>query len=330
MTSILNLFFAFLVQTTTQILPNCTIANYSQTVTTVVSGFYYPIGLAFDASNNLYVSDSSYHVYKYAPGVNASSGGVLVAPLNNLQGSSLSRLDSATALFIDQNSNNIYIADQNYGTRIQRWALNGATAGVTVAGANGGGPALNQITSSYGLYLDLNENLFVSDMSYHRVTKWVQNGLTGVLVAGSGVAGSNLTQLNSPQGIWVDSNGDLFVADTGNHRVVKWISGMTSGILVAGGQGPGSSALQLNRPSSVIADINGNLFVLDQGNRRIQQFTPGNTVGVTIFNGSLNNTFGTTVYSMAMDSLGNLYVTDYSGNRVQQISLVTASFCTGK
>lgn len=311
-------------------LANCTIANYSQAVTTVVSNILYPRGLAFDASNNLYVSDSSYHVYKYAPGANASSGGVLMAPLNNLQGSSLSRLNSVTALFVDQNTNNIYIADQNYGTRIQRWALNGATAGVTVAGANGMGLGLNQITTSYGLYVTSNGDLFVSDVSYHRVTKWVQGGLAGVLVAGTGVAGSNLTQLNSPQGIWVDNNGNLFVADTGNHRIIKWISGMTSGIVVAGDQGQGSSAIQLNRPSSIIVDTSGNLFVLDQGNRRIQQFTPGNTVGVTIFNGSINNTFGTTAYNMAIDSFGNLYVIDYIGNRVQQIPLVTTSFCTGK
>ncbi|CAF2870949.1 unnamed protein product [Rotaria sp. Silwood2] len=236
---------------------------------------------------------------------------------------------SIYSLFVDQNTNDLYISDIGaYTFRIQRWTLNGATAGVTVAGANGPGPALNQISVIYGLFVDLNSNIFISDINYHRVTKWTPNAISGILVAGTGVSGSNLTQLNAPQGIWIEQSGNLFVADTGNHRVVKWINGATTGILVAGGQGPGSSSLQLNSPSSVIVDVYGNLFVLDQGNSRIQQFTPGNLIGVTIFDGSRNATFSGLVYSMVMDSFGNLYVADYYGSRVQKISLVSASVCT--
>ncbi|CAM2730325.1 unnamed protein product, partial [Rotaria socialis] len=41
-------------QTTTQIPFNCTVANYSQNATTVVSGISSPYGLAIDSSNNLY------------------------------------------------------------------------------------------------------------------------------------------------------------------------------------------------------------------------------------------------------------------------------------
>lgn len=323
--------FIFLASTTVQPLLNCTIANYSQLATTVVSSISNPYGLAIDTSNNIYVSGATARVYKYAPGTNASSGGLLIAPLNNLQGSSLSSLYSAYSLFINQNTNDLYISDTGYyNFRIQRWSLNGATAGTTVAGSNGGGSALNQISVSYGIYVDSSGNLFVSDISYHRVTKWTQNALAGVLVAGTGVIGSNLTQLNSPQGIWVDQNGNLFVADTGNHRIVKWTSGATTGIIVAGGQGLGSLSLQLNSPTCVIVDSYGNIFVLDQGNNRIQQFTPNNIVGVTIVNGSLNSAFGYLVYSMVMDTVGNLYVADLFGSRVQKISVVSVSVCTGK
>ncbi|CAF4391935.1 unnamed protein product [Rotaria socialis] len=71
------------------------------------------------------------------------------------------------------------------------------------------------------------------------------------------------------------------------------------------------------------------MYILDAGNQRIQQFTPGSNVGVTVFEGSYNSGFGSTAYSMIMDSLGNLYVADYNGMRVQKITLVTRSSCSG-
>jgi hypothetical protein len=347
----MNCFSISRIATITPPTGTCSSATYNTNATTVITNLTgNPYGLTMDASNNVYVSDSTYRVYKFLSNASSSSNGSLIAPITpqtiNTGGSTLSQIGLILALFIDQTTNNIYMSDTGtyysssyYSTsnnyRIQRWSLTpGTVAGTTVAGSAVGGAtgSYNYIQASYGLYVDSYGTLFVSDYSYHRVTKWIQNSVYGVLIAGTGngVSGSNLTQLSGPRGVWVDGNENLFVVDSGNHRVVKWVANATSGVLVAGGLGQGPFSTQLNSPTAIIVDGYGNLFILDAGNQRIQQFTPGSNVGVTIFDGSYAGSFGLTSYSMVMDSVGNLYVADYNGNRVQKISLVSSSLCTGK
>jgi hypothetical protein len=327
----------------------CSSATYNTNATTVITNLTgNPYGLTVDASNNIYISDSTDRVYKFLSNASSSSRGSLIAPITpqpiNTGGSTLSQIGLIYALFVDQTRNNIYMSDtgtyssssyyyagSNY--RIQRWSLTpGTVAGTTVAGSAVGGAtgSYNTIQASYGLYVDSYGTLFVSDYSFQRVTKWIQNSVSGVLIAGTGVAGSNLTQLSGPRGVWVDGNENLFVVDSGNHRVVKWVANATSGVLVAGGLGQGPFSTQLNSPTAIIVDAYGNIFILDAGNQRIQQFTPGSNVGITIFDGSYAGSFGLTSYSMVMDSLGNLYVADFYGYRVQKMSLVSSSLCTGK
>jgi len=317
----------------------CSSATYNTNATTVISNLTgYPYGLALDASNNIYVSDSTIRVYKMLANSTSSSNLILTAPITpqqiNTGGSTLSQIGLILALFVDQTTNSIYMSDtgSSYNYRIQRWSLNpGTVAGTTVAGQALGGAtgSYNNIQSSYGIYVDSYGTLFVSDYTLHRVTKWIQNSVSGILAAGTGVAGSNLTQLNGPRGVSVDGNGNLFVVDSGNNRVVKWTVNATSGILVAGGLGTGPFSTQLNSPTAIIVDGYGNIFVLDAGNQRIQQFTPGSNVGITIFDGSYNSGFSAYSYGMVMDSLGNLYVADYNGQRVQKMFVVSNSLCTG-
>jgi hypothetical protein len=303
-----------------------------------------------DASDNIYVSDTTDRVYKLLANSTSSSNLILIAPITPQTiytgGSTLSQIGLIYALFVDQTKNNIYMSDTGsycppsycYGGynnyRIQRWSLTpGTVAGTTVAGSAVGAAtgSYNTIRTSYGLYVDSYGTLFVSDYTLHRVTEWIQNSVSGVLIAGTGngVPGSNLTQLNGPRGVWVDGNGNLFVVDSGNHRVVKWIANATSGVLVAGGLGPGPYSTQLSSPTAIIIDGYGNIFILDAGNQRIQQFTPGSNVGITIFDGSYNNAFSTYTYSMTIDSMGSLYVADSIATHVLKISLVSGSSCTG-
>ncbi|CAF4230843.1 unnamed protein product, partial [Rotaria sordida] len=292
---------------------SCSTTQYDINAVTVLNTTSQPNALAFDAYDNLYLSDSTVRVYKYALLNNTLSDGTLVIPItdptSNVGGSTLSQIGQVLALFLDRTTNTIYLSDtglycltnpcssysNNY--RVLEWPLNGASAGTTVAGSNGAGLELNQIGSSYGLYVDSSGALFISDVSYHRVTKWLRNSIIGIVAAGNGIAGSTLEQLNSPQGVWVDGSGNLLVADTLNHRVVKWTNNATSGIVIAGGQGQGSYSVQLNAPTGIIVDDYENLFILDAGNQRIMRYSRGSSFGVTIFGGSNDNGFGTVANS---------------------------------
>lgn len=321
---------------------NCSKAVFSQSSSILTPNSSQTIkSIAVDSYLNIYVSDSSAQVWKFTANSNSTTTGELIAPIstrNSLgSGRALSELGHALGLAVDAMGDNVYIADTGPSSwtgagnqRILRWPISPwMKAGTTVAGAALGSTngSDNAILTSYGVFLDRFENLFVSDFHYHRVTKWLPNAVSGILVAGTGMPGSNMTQLYGPMGLWVNDNGDVYVADSVNHRVVKWVNSASFGILIGGGLGPGPFAAQLNNPTSLFVDTHNNVFVLDAGNRRIQQFLPGHLVGITVFDGSFNDLIPINAYSMAVDYLGNLYLPDSTNKRVQKVNRISASYC---
>ena len=76
----------------------------------------------------------------------------------------------------------MYILDHaNY--RVLRWPL-GEPRGYLEAGGNGAGSGLNQISTSYAMFVDGQTNIYISDSANHRVTLWaVTNRTSGVLVS---------------------------------------------------------------------------------------------------------------------------------------------------
>ena len=75
----------------------------------------------------------------------------------------------------------MYILDTtNY--RVLKWTL-GDPLGYVVAAGNGGGSTLTQISTSYGMFVDNQYNIYISDFANHRVVEWlITNTTTGVLV----------------------------------------------------------------------------------------------------------------------------------------------------
>lgn len=90
--------------------------------------------------------------------------------------------------------------------------------------------------------------------------------------------------------------------------------------------GIGSSA-HFNSPGSIARDANGNLYVADSANNAIRKITPDGQVttlaGLAGFSGTndgvgaaarFNNPFG-----IALDSAGNIYVSDFGNNTIRKI-----------
>ncbi|CAF3956989.1 unnamed protein product, partial [Rotaria sp. Silwood1] len=81
-----------------------------------------------------------------------------------------------------------------------RWS--GGTVTI-VAGAHGNGAALTQMSGSYGLFVDSAFNIYISEYTNCRVTRWANGNTTaGGLVAGGNGCGSALNQLYNPWGIY--------------------------------------------------------------------------------------------------------------------------------
>jgi sugar lactone lactonase YvrE len=156
----------------------------------------------------------------------------------------------------------------------------------------------------YSLFL---EQIIYSPISIN--TKWKQHGVT---IAGENGQGNQLTQLSHPKGIYVDNdNRCIYLADSLNHRIVQWKSDANMGEVVAGGNGVGNRMNQLNDTKDVVVDKKtDSLIICDQGNRRVMRWSCHNGInGQTIIS-------DIDCYGLAMDSLGDLYVSDWKKNEV--------------
>jgi sugar lactone lactonase YvrE len=152
------------------------------------------------------------------------------------------------------------------------------------------------------------------------------NSSIGVTIAGNGVAGSLPYQLNCPNGIFVDDYRNLYIADYQNHRVQMWRYQSTSGITVAGNGTAGSSLSQLNQPTAVVVDTNGYMYITEEGNNRIIRWKLNSDSGICIVactgtGGNAMNQLKAPV-SIAFDSNGSLYTSDYFNNRVQKFQFL--------
>lgn len=128
---------------------------------------YEPSGVGVDYAGNVYVSDPfNFRVQKWAPGATA---GITVAGGNG-QGNTARQLFSPTEMHVDS-AGTIYVVDN---ARVVRWSP-GADYGVTVVGGYGytmGTGALDKMSTSYGLFVNGNKWIYVSDLFDARVRRF--------------------------------------------------------------------------------------------------------------------------------------------------------------
>lgn len=90
--------------------------------------------------------------------------------------------------------------------------------------------------------------------------------------------------------------------------------------------GPGASA-KFKNPMGVAIDLSGNIFVADADNHCIRKIITDGTVSTFAGNGTAGSANGQgtaasfwSPYGLAFDSQGNLFVSEYYGNRIRKIS----------
>ncbi|CAF3545069.1 unnamed protein product [Rotaria sp. Silwood1] len=170
------------------------------------------------------------------------------------------------------------------------------------------------IGTAWGIAVDAESTVFVSDCSMNRVMQWSRWSSSGWPVAGSssGTAGSDSSLLSCPMGIYLDQNSTLYIADRGNGRIQKWPSGSSSGITVAGANG------QISSPTDVSVDTYGTVYVLSSGG--LYRFNPGSTWGTVVIS------FSTVSFGFKFDSIGNVYVADHDSGVVRQYEAICCPF----
>ena len=263
-----------------------------------------PFGIFMDASNNLYVVDETNHrIQKWAPGATA---GVTVAE---------SMLADPNCVFVDA-SGNIYVSDLLLNSVIKFPAgSNASTPGVTIAGGNGIGNALNQLNSPRYMYVDPNGNLFVVDQYNERVLEFPNgssSATNGIII---------VSNLINPIGLFGEPNGILYIGQGGNGSVLKWVVATGVGNIVAGGNGLGSADNQFGGTGEIYVDATGNIYVADEVNNRVMMWAPGATTGTVVAGGNGNGAAANQLSfpeGLFLDAAGNVYATDYVKNSVQK------------
>ena len=270
-----------------------------------------PIGVSISTDDVLYISDVInhrivvVHLDLISPSFVIGSG----------PGSTPSEFHSPYNSFLTKSS--LYVLDMG-NARIQKLSLNGSNPSTI----------LNFDASFSGqyFYFDNETNIYLASMWHHTVF-FVRANTTNVsIVAGTGVNGSSDNELYRPYGLFVTSTKSIYIADCFNHRVMRWDPGATTGIRVAGNGSPGSAATQLNSPTQVIMDSDEYLYISESDNVRITRWAPNSTFGVCI--AACTGIPGTAVnqlngpHSLALDSYGSLYVSDYGNNRVQKFQIL--------
>ena len=269
---------------------------------------------------------------------------------------SAARFNSPDGMALDS-AGNLYVADYNNSTIRKVTPAGVVTTLAGRAGSRGSTDGPNsaaRFNQPSAVVVDSAGNVYVADWGNSTIRKVTPGGVVTTLAGRAGSFGTNdgtasAARFNYPEGVAVDNAGNLYVADTDNCTIRKvtpvgtdWVVTTLAGLGGADASGnplhPGSangtnSAARFYAPCGVAVDSASNLYVADCYNGTIRKMTPvGTNWMVTTLAGKAGSTGsadGTNSaarfinpWGVAMDSAGNLFVTDNYNHSVRKMTPV--------
>ncbi len=155
-----------------------------------------------------------------------------------------------------------------------RWTQDGTT----VAGGNGDGNGLHQLSKASGVCVLNGSRFYVADRGNHRIVEWKKDATSGQVVAGGNGQGNQNDQLDGPRNVIVDQENDaLIICDRGNQRVVRWPlrSGAT-----------GKTIISNIDCFDLILGNNGYLYISDISKHEVRRWKLGETNGIVVAGGN--------------------------------------------
>jgi sugar lactone lactonase YvrE len=207
----------------------------------------------------------------------------------------------------------------------------------------------NGMNGPSGVAVDSSGNIWVADTGNNRVLEFLKGagfttGQSASIVLGqstftTNAAATTSTGLWQPLSLGFDPSGNLWVADYQNYRVLEFLkgAGFTNGQAASVVLGEAdfthrvaaTTATGMSLPQSVAADSSGNVWVADTSNNRVTLFvkgagfTNGKAASVVLGQPDFTHSDALTTSNgmrfpvgVAVDSSGNVWVSDFGNNRV--------------
>jgi uncharacterized protein (TIGR03437 family) len=240
---------------------------------------------------------------------------------------------------------NLYIAA---GSLIRRVT----PAGIISTVAGGGTsiedyvPATSAEISPIALASDAAGNLYIADTAFgnSRIRKVDTTGVITTVAGGApcctlGDGGpATSAYIGLPYGVAVDATGNIYIAQADSqNNMVRKVSAANGTIATVAGGGSGSgdggqaTAVSLAHPTGVAIDLAGNLYIAEANGNRVRKVSNAGIISTVAGNGSSTSSGDggqatqagvDSPYHVAVDSGGNIYITQINDARVR---LVTSS-----
>lgn len=272
------------------------------------SGFYAPVGFAFDPSGNLWVSDlGNSRILQFRPPFTTGMSASLVIGQPNFVSAAASTTQSG--LFFPQSiafdsSGSLWVADTS-NSRILRFSppfSDGMMASLVIGQqdftSNEFATTQTGLRAPTGIAFDTADNLWIADFFNNRTLQFtapLASGMAASLVLGqssftaSAACVASQSTMCFPVGVAFDEPGTLWVADGANNRILEFAPPFASGMRASSVIGQpdfsstagGTSETELFLASgeevsvtNVAFDPSGNLWIGDSRNNRVIGYSP--------------------------------------------------------
>lgn len=259
--------------------------------------FNHPVGVAVDASGNVWVVDRGNNRIEKLSSENAY--------LAKYGSSGTGELQFKEPSYMAISAGNLYVTDSG-NARVEELSASGAYVSQFGSSGSEGG----QFGKPDGIAANPNTGrLYVGDPTNSRIEEFTESGFYS---AQFGVLGSGAGQLKEPAGLVADKAGDIDVMDSGNSRVESWERPSPAPVF-ASQFGNGDFAFAVGDA----ADAKGNLWVANAYGNNIQEFSASGTrLGTFATWGSGSNQVKEPLGVAVDRSTGSIYVGDTQNDRI--------------
>ncbi len=317
--------------------------------------FNNPWRLTLDGAGNIYVADRLNHtIRKITAAAVVSTVAGSPGAIGSADGTgAAARFSRPSGLALDA-AGNLFVAEWGNQTirKITPAGVVSTLAGKAGLVGNVDGTGVNaRFNYPEGLAIDGSGTLYAADSQGQTIRKITPAGGVTTLAGSAGSAGSDdgngaAARFKYPTGIAATPAGTVYVTEEGNHTVraitpAGDVSTLAGSALVIGSADGTGAAARFWMPFGVAIDAPGTVYVADSNNRTIRVITPAGVTSTLAGTpgaapGNVDGVGSAARFQfprgLAVDSAGNVYVSDYFGHVIRKITpagLVTTLAGTG-